>query len=79
MSITVAVDAQADIGRIVGWVQQFELVDALGCWWHDKGFGEVSFYPVSIEQYARTVEYIASWEGETTATVAACTECCANA
>jgi len=79
MAVTVLVDTAADIERVIGWVQQFEQIGAIGSWHGGQILGEVSFHATSIEQYQRLVGYVASWEGETTATVAACTECCVDA
>lgn len=77
MAIQVLADTEADVPRIIGWVRQFELVSAIGSWDCSTESGEVAFFPWSLEQYARVAAYVASWEGETTPTVAACEECCA--
>lgn len=70
MAITVAVDSEADVPRVVGWVQQFESVDAIGSWNRSTGCGDVAFVPSSLEQATRVIGYVASWEGETTPTAA---------
>lgn len=73
MSISIMVDSEADVKRVIGWVNQFEPISAIGA--VHPHHAEVGFYAESLEQLHRIVDYVASWEGETTPTVANCPEC----
>ncbi len=78
MAITVTVDTKADVERVIGWVSQFEQIPALGSWTDSRG-GAAIFYAQSLEELHRTVDYVASWDGETTPTIDDCPGCEAHA